>query len=253
MDDRGVGASLRALRLRRGWRQADLASRCGVAQTTISLIERGHWDRLAMRSVRQVFAAVDARFVADVWWRGGELDRLLDARHAALVAATAERLRSTGWDVELEVTFNLAGERGSVDVLAGRAREGQLVVIEVKSRLMSVEEMLRRLDVKVRLAPTMCQGRFGWRPRLLSRLLVVPADSAARRRVASAEGVFASALPTRGRDVAAWLARPVGRMDGIWFVAVSNRVLRDAGEGRRGDRAATGVLRDTRGRTGGRR
>ena len=134
----------------------------------------------------------------------------------------------------LEVTFNLAGERGSVDVLAARAREGQLLVIEVKSRLLSVEETLRRLDVKVRLAASISQGHFGWRPRVVSRLLVLPAESAARRRVAASEAVFASALPTRGRHVARWLTRPSGHVDGIWFVAISN-----PGAARRG-RGASG-------------
>ena len=42
-----------------------------------------------------------------VSWRGGALDRLLDERHAALVGVTSrDDLRATGWQVELEVTFN---------------------------------------------------------------------------------------------------------------------------------------------------
>jgi len=40
----------------------------------------------------EVFAAVDAGFDGTVRWRGGELDRLLDERHAALVGAFATEL-----------------------------------------------------------------------------------------------------------------------------------------------------------------
>ena len=91
MDDVRLGRALRALRLRRGLRQADVAVADGVAQSTISLIERGHWSTLSMRTVRRVFAVVDARFEGQLTLRGGALERLLDERHAELVGAFADR------------------------------------------------------------------------------------------------------------------------------------------------------------------
>jgi transcriptional regulator with XRE-family HTH domain len=74
MDDVRAGRLLRALRRRRGLRQIDLAVAAGLAQSTISLIERGHLDRLAIRTLRTVFAVVDARFDGGVAWRGGAID-----------------------------------------------------------------------------------------------------------------------------------------------------------------------------------
>ena len=64
MDDGRAGRVLQRLRLRRVMRQVDLAAAAGVSQSTISLIERGHLDTLALRTIRLVFAAVDACLAA---------------------------------------------------------------------------------------------------------------------------------------------------------------------------------------------
>jgi transcriptional regulator with XRE-family HTH domain len=45
MDDIRVGAAFRAVRIRRGWRQQDVADRAGVSRALISLIERGKSGR----------------------------------------------------------------------------------------------------------------------------------------------------------------------------------------------------------------
>ncbi len=55
--------------------------------------------------------------------------------------------------------------------------ERQVVVVEVKSQLVSLEETLRRLDAKARLAPLICRRRLGWGPAAASRLLVLPSET----------------------------------------------------------------------------
>ncbi|HVA88107.1 MAG TPA: helix-turn-helix domain-containing protein, partial [Candidatus Saccharimonadales bacterium] len=210
MDDWRAGAALRALRLRRRWRQMDVARAAGVSQQAVSLIERGHLGKLSVDSVRRVFAAVDAGFEADVRWRGGELDRLLDERHAAVVGTVAGDLRAFGWDVALEVTFSSYGERGSIDLLADHAATGTLLVVEAKTEIVSVEELLRRLDVKVRLAPALGRTKFGRSPGPVSRLVVVLDTSTARRRVDRQAAALDLAFPARGPAVKRWLRRPTG-------------------------------------------
>jgi ribosome-binding protein aMBF1 (putative translation factor) len=42
MDDQRFGSAVRAVRQRRGWRQADLAEAARVSMATISRVERGH-------------------------------------------------------------------------------------------------------------------------------------------------------------------------------------------------------------------
>jgi transcriptional regulator with XRE-family HTH domain len=222
MDDLRIGRLLRALRLRRGWRQIDLALAAGVSQSLISLIERGHLARLSVDTVRRVFAAVDARYEGTVSWRGGAIDRLLDERHAALVGRAASELRDAGWQVELEVTFNVYGDRGSIDILGLRRDRGQARVVEVKTEITSIEETLRRLDVKARLVPGLVQDRFGWQPVTRSRLLVVQDSTTNRRRVAAHTASLGAALPGRSVAVRRWLRDPEGRLSGLRFLSNTN-------------------------------
>jgi transcriptional regulator with XRE-family HTH domain len=217
-----VGRTIRLLRRRRLWRQQDVADRAGVSQGMVSLLERGQIDRAALRTVRAVLDALDSSAWLDVRWRGGILDRLLDERHAGLVGAVATTLSSWSWEVIPEVTYSEFGERGSIDLLAWHAVSRNLLVIEVKTELVSVESTLRKHDEKVRLGPKIVAERFGWRPVAIGRLLVLPADRTQRRHVERHASVLDRALPARGRAVRAWLRDPRGPLAGLWFVSTTN-------------------------------
>jgi hypothetical protein len=149
------------------------------------LIERGHLAALSIRMIRGVFASVDARFEGAVTWRGGLVDRLLDERHAQLVGQIAAMLEGLGWEVAVEVTFSVYGDRGSVDIMAVLPSERLALIIEVKTELTSIEGTIRRLDVKDRLGAAIVRERFGWEPAAVSRLLVVLDGATSRRRVAA--------------------------------------------------------------------
>lgn len=196
-----------------------MATAAKVSQQAISLIERGHLDTLSIRVVRVVFATVDARFEGTVTWRGGQVDRLLDERHARLVGVEARRLAEDGWEVHVEVTFSEFGERGSIDIVALRRDLGIAVIVEVKTTLTAIDDTIRRVDVKDRLAAKLILDRFGWRPTMVSRLLIVLDNSTNRRRVASHDDTLRPAFGTRGRDVRSWLRRPAGRISGLMFLS----------------------------------
>lgn len=218
MDDARIGRSLRVLRQRRGLRQSEVAAAARVSQSTISDVERGQLSSLPIATLRQIFAAVDAGFEGTVHWRGAGLDRLLDARHAALVAASVQRLRELGWDARVETSYSIYGERGSIDVMGGLARIGAVIVEEVKSEIASLEATIRKLDEKVRLVrKEIATDAFGWEPTLVGRLLVLPDSSMARRRVAMLDPVLGVAFPDRGADVRRWLREPSGPLSGILF------------------------------------
>lgn len=187
----------------------------------MSLIERGHLSTLSMRVVRAVFATVDARFEGLITWRGGLVDRLLDEHHAQLVGRFAAELARLGWDVHVEVTFAYYGERGAVDIVGLRRSERLALIVEVKTQLTSIEETIRRLDVKDRLGAQIVEERFGWRPMKISRLLVVLEGSTARRRVSAHDGALRVAFPDRGLVVREWLRRPVGRLSGLRLVSLN--------------------------------
>ena len=122
-----------------------------------------------------------------------------------------------------EVTYSEFGERGSIDVLCVRPAELAIAVTEMKPDLTSIESTLRKLDEKVRLAPALVQRQFGWRPRSIARILVMPDDSTARRRVASARALLDPALPMRTVELREWMRRPVGAIAGVWFLADTSR------------------------------
>lgn len=201
------------------WRQADLGARAGVAQDTVSRIERGRLESMPIGRLRAVARALDADLILTVRWRGGDLDRLLDEGHATLVGHVTQLLTALGWEVKPEVTFAVYAERGSIDVLAWHAASRTLLVVEVKTELVSVEETLRRHDVKVRLAARIAGERFGWQPFVVGRLLVLPDTSVARRRVARHGPVLMRAYPARSSTVRRWLRSPTGAIAGLAFVS----------------------------------
>jgi transcriptional regulator with XRE-family HTH domain len=220
MDDARIGRALRMLRQRRGLRQSDIAAIAGVSQSSISLVERGHSASLAMTTLRRVFGAVDAGFEGLVLWRGGGLDRLLDEGHARLVSSMVARLRFVGWNVQVEVTYSVFGERGSIDVLAAHDPTRTVLAVEVKTELTSIEQTGRKIDEKARIAGQhLGSERFGWRPRAIGRLLALPGTDAARRTVAQHSILLTAAFPSRGKSVRAWLRKPSGDMAGLLFVS----------------------------------
>lgn len=160
----------------------------------------------------------------EVRWRAGALDRLLDEDHASLVTAVTELLAAAGWDVRVEVTYAQLGERGSIDILAFMPSVGVLLVIEIKTDMAAVEATLRKVDEKVRLAPTAARTRFGWDIRTVGWLLVMPDRSTLRRRVGRHGPLFARAFPTRGSEIRSWLRHPTKAIAGLWFLSPSRGV-----------------------------
>ncbi|HEY8870152.1 MAG TPA: helix-turn-helix transcriptional regulator [Candidatus Limnocylindrales bacterium] len=231
MDDLRVGRICRALRRQKNWRQIDLAARVGCHQTTISRIERGHASEVQLGLIRRLFAALGASFDGDVRWRAGDLDRLLDERHAAVVGAATRILMGAGWEVAPEVTYSEWGERGSIDLLAGHAASRSVAVLEIKTDIPKVEETVRRHDEKTRLASKLAERRFGWRPEVVSRVLVLPEEVTLRRTIQRHEATFRAAYPMTSRDVRRWLRLPSGPASGVWFLSVKRPSLGSRGSG----------------------
>ena len=221
VDERRVGLIIRALRRRRGWRQVDLAAASRLSQAAISRAERGHIASLSLARARRILGALDARVDFDVRWRGGELDRLVDARHAVLATAAADVLLAHAWRPLTEVTYSLRGERGAIDLLGVNEAERAVLLGEVKSELTSWEETQRRFDQKVRLLPLICADRFGWRPRTVATVLIFEESMTNRRRVGRL-GAAARAFPARGHDIRRWLRKSDGPLAGFWFLSPSH-------------------------------
>ncbi len=220
MDPVRFGRQIRALRRRRGWRQADLAVRAGMSRATISRLELGRAEESTLRAIEIVARALSARLDLALSWNGEALDRLLDADHARLVDAVARELRADGWEVVVEASFNLRGERGSIDVLAFHPATRVVLVVEVKSVVPDLQASLHVLDRKTRLAMEIGRER-GWDPVSVGRILAVTDGRTVRRRIEQHAAVFDAAFPARTAEVKRWLRRPAaGRpFSGLWFLA----------------------------------
>jgi transcriptional regulator with XRE-family HTH domain len=222
-----VPTGVRHLRRKRGWRQIDLARRSDISRQVLSRLERGQLASLSMRTVTRVAEALDATVHVTLRWHGEELDRLVDAAHAAIVQHCVELFDAAGWVSRIEVSFNHYGDRGRVDVLALHPATRALVVVEAKSAVGDGQETLGRLDVKVRLAPMLAE-QLGWpRPARVVPALVIGDSRRARRLLAEHDRLFAL-FDVRGRQALAWIRHPErGAPDRapsglIWFANVPN-------------------------------
>lgn len=220
MDPVRFGLGIRALRRRRGWTQARLASEAELSQAAISRAERGDAWRLTVRTLNRIAEALGARTSLRLLWQGEALDRLLDAAHAGLVDQVIATLVEHGWEVAPEATFNYFGERGSIDILAWHPGTGALLIVEVKSVVPDMQALLAGVDRKQRIGRILAGDR-GWRVSSVSRLIVLPDDRTARRRVSCHAATFDRTYPTRTRAARRWIAAPSGAMAGIMFLPSS--------------------------------
>jgi len=219
--DTRVGAAFRAVRIRRGWRQVDVAARTGVSHSLISRIERGDIGRLQLDTLEQVASVLEVRVQMIARWRGGDLDRLVSARHSALHESVARYLSAIqGWVFLPEVSFSIRGERGVIDILAWHGATRSLLVIELKTEIVDVQETIGTLDRKRRLAAQVARER-GWSALTVSVWLAVAEATANRSRVAAFRTMLRAALPTAGVRMRSWLRQPVGVVAGLSFVRIS--------------------------------
>ena len=211
MDDIRFGAVARAVRIRLRLRQADVARLSGVSPTTISRIEHGRLDEIALATLRRVAAVLEIRVELVPRWRDGELDRLISAHHSALHELVARDLAARpGWTSLPEVSFSQFGERGVIDRLMYHPGRRALAVIELKTAIVDVNELVGTHDRKVRLAPEIARAR-GWdvpRDVVASAWLIVAEGRTNRRRVHAHQAMLRSAYPLDGRSIGSWLADP---------------------------------------------
>ena len=206
---------LRAIRVRKRWRQSDLAKRARVSRWVVMRVEQGRLSSIPFAKLRAIAAALDARIDAVVRWQGGDLPRLLSLRHSRMHEAMARYFAELpGWIAEPEVSFSIYGERGVIDVLAWYPTRRIVLVIELKTEVVDINEMLGTLDRKRRLAMEVAKNR-GWDPQLVATWLVVAPGRSNRRAIADHETVLRAKLPADGDAMRRWLRAPDGRIDAL--------------------------------------
>jgi len=174
-----IGRLLRMLRIRRGWRQSDVGVRARLSASAVGRHENGRIGSLP--SVEKHAAVFGLRLDVRLLGRAGALVRLGDEEHAAIVEAVASWFRAAGFETETEASFSEWGERGRIDLVAFDPATGTLVIVEVKTQLVDLQDLFGSLNIKERLAGTVAERR-GWR--VLRQLsLLAAADTSANREI----------------------------------------------------------------------
>ncbi|MBA2700996.1 MAG: hypothetical protein H0U58_04750, partial [Chloroflexi bacterium] len=94
-----------------------------------------------------------------------------------------------------------------IDLLAWHQPHRALIVIELKTDIADVNELLGTFDRKRRLAPTIARDR-GWVPANVSGWVIVAAGRTNRARIAAHGAMLRGAFPIDGRGIRAWLGAP---------------------------------------------
>ena len=118
-----------------------------------------------------------------------------------------------------ETSFAFGGERGVIDLLAYRPDGDMLLVVELKTEIVDVNELLGTLDRKRRLAPRV-GASLGWRigpATQVSAWLIVADSKTNRRRVEAHRAMLRAALPVDGRTMGGWLVRPLRPIRALSF------------------------------------
>jgi hypothetical protein len=163
---------------------------------------------------------------------------MVNARHSALHEAVARALAAEHpiWLVASEVSFNIWGERGVIDLLLWHPGRRALLIIELKTEIVDPGELLATMDRRRRLAWEIAAKR-GWRPLTVSAWIIVARSRTNERRLADFGAMLRSNYPADGRRMHAWLRDPVAAVAGLstWWdrtdapVAPTRRVRRREG------------------------
>jgi hypothetical protein len=191
-----------------------------MSRALIGKHEGGCIEETTVGSLRRHAEALGLRVEITLTGRGGQLARMTDEEHAAIVELIAKNLVAQGWMVEPEASFNHFGERGRFDLLAYHAATGILLIVEVKTELTDLQEMFGSLNVKERLAARVAEER-GWNVSSVSTLLAIAATPSGRKIVEQHSTLFSShvvvsnkvafaADPQRPRRALLWILPQAG-------------------------------------------
>jgi transcriptional regulator with XRE-family HTH domain len=218
VDDQRVGGALRALRLRRRVRQVDAALSAGIARGAAMRIEAGRLDRVRFGDIRRYAHALGARFDGSVLWQGTDLDRMLNRGHARMHAGILRWLGVVGgWVAAPEVSFSYGRERGVIDVLAWHPATRTVLVVELKTRLADVNDLMATMDTRCRLAERIARDR-GWDALTVGVWVVLAPGRTNARVLADHATVLRAKFPQDGRVMRGWLVRPSGAVAALSFL-----------------------------------
>jgi transcriptional regulator with XRE-family HTH domain len=196
-----IASTTRETRLAIGWGQAELARHAGTSQSTVSRLERGLADRVDLATVGRIFdlmgcrldLRVEAPFLADRRHQA-------DPAHAHCVAYVVRRLTGAGWVTKREVEISHARSHGWIDVLAYRAADRALLVVEMKTDIEDLGRIERSMAWYEREGPMACR-RVGWSVRSVIGVLMVLDTGVTQKRLRVNRDALAQTFPMPPREL----------------------------------------------------
>ena len=139
---------------------------------------------------------------------------MLNRRHSTLHELVARWFGEVvpAWALAPEVSYSIYGERGVIDILAWHPERRALLIIELNTDIVDVNDLIGAADRRRRLARTIVAER-GWDPATVSVWVVVAPSRTNRRRVAAHEAMLRAAFPMDGRG----LRNPLGSVAALSF------------------------------------
>lgn len=199
----------------------DVALTVGCSRSVVSDLEHGRLEDISLGLMRRICKVLEVQLQITGRWHGADLDRLMSSGHSALHdgAASIFAKRLPEWALSPEVSFSIWGERGVIDILAWHADTRTVLVIELKTEVADINDMVGVVDRKERLATKVAKER-GWSAEHVAVWVIVADSRTNRRHLAAHRAMLRNAFPSDGRQMARWLRRPTGTIRALGFIDV---------------------------------
>ncbi len=195
------GRKVRQARRRRRWSQEELGRRSGLAQTTVSKLERGDGGTLALESWQQVALAL--ALPLDLILGRDALDEPTDAGHLAIQELVLRTARHAGYSRRFELPTKPADPTHSTDVGLRHDTRRWLIQVECWNTFGNVNASVRSTDRKKAEAEAMAIAIGNGEPFAVHVVWVVRATRRNRALLARYPEIFATRFSGSSR---AWVA-----------------------------------------------
>ena len=220
------GAKVRRARRRRKWSQTELGRRAGLAQTTVSKIERGAGGALSLESWQQVGLVLALQFAID--FGRDALEEPADSGHLAIQELVLRLGRRAGYSRTYELPTKPSDPRLSVDVGLADDRSRRLLQIECVNVFGNVNAAVRSSDRKRAEADAYAAVTTDGSVYDVHQCWVVRATRRNRELLARYPEVFATAFPASSRgwvDALTKGAEPPGGRGLVWCDVATTRLF----------------------------
>jgi transcriptional regulator with XRE-family HTH domain len=220
------GAKIRRARKRRGWTQAQLGRKVGLAQSTISQMERGEGGTLALETWQRVALVLGLPLSIELGRDAHE--EPADAGHLGIQELVLRLGRESGYLRTFELPTRPADPARSTDVGLTDDSQRRLTLIECVNTFGNIGAAARSSDRKRAEAEALAISIGRGQPYTVHACWVVKASRRNREIVGRYPELFESRFPGSSRGWVGALARGSAPPDGlglVWCTVSATRIF----------------------------